>query len=53
MQAFVGKRMESVTNGGVADGVINKPSYFEKQRVNWGDGFVLGVCGIMGKCTDR
>ena len=52
MQELVGKRVESVTNPGVADGVINNLGYFEKQTDDWGDAFVLGVRGIMGKSTD-
>ena len=52
MQELVGKRVESVTNPGVVDGVINNLGYFEKQTDDWGDAFVLGVYGIMGKSTD-
>ena len=52
MQELVGKRVESVTNSGVADGVINNLGYFEKQTDDLGDAFVLGVRGIMGKSTD-
>ena len=52
MQELVGKREESVTNLGVADGVINNLGYSEKQTNEWGDAFVLGVCGIMGESTN-
>ena len=52
MQALVRKRMESITNAGVADRAINNLCYFEKQTDDWGDAVILGVYRIMGKSTD-